>query len=678
MVRAWTFIAVVAALATALWVGLLMSFGPVERPFSVPWWALTPLVFLGESAVIHVTFRKDAHSFSLSEIVLVVGLFLSSPVSLLIAQVVGNSASLVLGRRQVLIKAAFNVCQLVLVTGLATLVFRILVNPSDLLGPMGWLAAIAASVASIVVGELAINTIIRLTGGNMSRGEMLETMAFGSIGASMNAVLGLIAVFIAWHDPRAVWLAAVPPLLMYVAYRTHAVQRNHHKHLESMHAVTEAIHTAPDLVAALVDAAGSARELVSADWLEIVVFRDEEPRPYQTIVQLNGLPSPMAPGILVNELPPWWQRVIGDAESAIVHQSSWSAIDDSPPIKKDAIVAPIVGTEQLHGYVLAADRLGDVNVFGAGDIQLLETVAKQVSVALDNGRLETSLAAVTALKEQLEEMVRSKDQFVASVSHELRTPLTAVVGFAEQLDQNLEIFEHSDLKEFIGLIAHESSTLSHIIEDLLVAARADIGTLAIHPESINAMQAVDDLIGLRPASSESRPITPSGEPAQAWADPVRFRQVVRNLLTNAQRYGGDDIGIDIEERENVITITVSDNGPGVPEGREQVIFEPYERGHEESTQPGSVGLGLAVSRQLARMMGGDLTYRRHNSTTRFEFTVPAFVDDGYRESEHVAGDPGAVGEPSHLQEQDCADKDGQDARPRQQWQGGSRSPSRLS
>ncbi|MCP4307129.1 MAG: HAMP domain-containing histidine kinase [bacterium] len=648
MVRAWTFVAVLAALAAALWVGILMSLGPFERPFSVPWWALIPLVFLAESAVIHVTFRKDAHSFSLSEIVLIVGLFLSSPAALLVAQVIGNSASLVLGRRQVPIKVAFNVSQLVLVTGLATVVFRVLVNMGDPLGPTGWLAAIAASVASIVVAELAINTVIRLTGGNMSRGEMLETMVLGSIGASLNAALGLIAVFIAWYDPRSVWLATVPPLLMYVAYRTHAVQRNHHKHLESMHAVTEAIHTAPDLAAALVDAAGSARELVAADWLEIVVFMDEELRPYQTIVQLKGLEAPMVPSSLVNELPPWWQSVIGDAESAIVHEASWSGVEGSPPITKDVIVAPIVGTERLHGYVLAADRLGDVNVFGTADIQLLETVAKQVSVALDNGRLETSLATVTALKEQLEGMVRSKDQFVASVSHELRTPLTAVVGFAEQLEQNLEIFEHSDLKEFIGLIAHESSTLSHIIEDLLVAARADIGTLAIHAESIDATQAVQDLMDLSPTSSGTSPITVRGEPAQAWADPVRFRQVVRNLLTNAQRYGGDDIGIDIEERGHVITITVFDNGPGVPEGRERLIFEAYERGHEESTQPGSVGLGLAVSRQLARMMGGDLAYSRHHSTTRFEFTVPTFVDDGCRGSEPVAGDPEAVGVPDHL------------------------------
>jgi signal transduction histidine kinase len=472
---------------------------------------------------------------------------------------------------------------------------------------------------------------------------MVGTMAFGSVGACLNAALGLVAVFVVWHDPRAVWLALVPPILMYVAYRTHAVHRENHQQLEAMHAVTEAIHTAPDLTMALLDAASSARELVSADWLEIIVFRDEGPRPYRTIVQLNSLHERMAPCELVAHLPDWWRGVIGDAKSVILHEPSWSAITGSPAIKKDAVIVPIVGNDRLHGYVLAADRLGDVNAFTDRVTQLLETVAKQVSVALDNGHLETSLATVTALKEQLEDMVRSKDQFVASISHELRTPLTAVVGFATELQENLDIFEQSDLKEFIGMIAGESTALSHIIEDLLVAARADIGTLAINPARVDVVQAITELTKPGPASIQPSPIAVAGAREFVWADPVRFRQVVRNLVTNARRYGGDNIAVEVDRRAEVVTITVVDDGPGVPAHRERAIFEAYERGHAEATQPGSVGLGLAVSRELARMMGGDLTFERREAMTRFAFTVPA-----YREERTILGsaaEPTAVPAP---------------------------------
>ena len=180
------------------------------------------------------------------------------------------------------------------------------------------------------------------------------------------------------------------------------------------------------------------------------------------------------------------------------------------------------------------------------------------------------------------------------------------------------------------MIAGESTALSHIIEDLLVAARADIGTLAISPGRVDVAEAIAELTKAGPTSHEPSPVAVAGTREFVWADPVRFRQVIRNLITNARRYGGDYIAVDVERHAGVVTITVVDDGPGVPDNREQAIFEAYERGHAQSTQPGSVGLGLAVSRELARMMGGDLTFERRDSMTRFAFTVPAFVEESPR------------------------------------------------
>ncbi len=107
--------------------------------------------------------------------------------------------------------------------------------------------------------------------------------------------------------------------------------------------------------------------------------------------------------------------------------------------------------------------------------------------------------------------------------------------------------------------------------------------------------------------------------------PAPLRQVVRNLLTNATRYGGTDVWIEIEDRDSSVVIAVVDNGAGVPTYLESRIFEAYERGHEtELVQPGSVGLGLAVSRRLAVLMNGSLDYRRVDDQTRFELILPAF------------------------------------------------------
>ena len=115
----------------------------------------------------------------------------------------------------------------------------------------------------------------------------------------------------------------------------------------------------------------------------------------------------------------------------------------------------------------------------------------------------------------------------------------------------------------------------------------------------------------------------TGEPAVwAVADSGRFRQVIRNLLTNARRYGGEVVeisaGIDADE----VVVRVRDNGRGVPDDRWDRIFDPYEREKRSTSTPSSVGLGLTVSRTLARLMGGDLHYRYADGWSEFDIRVP--------------------------------------------------------
>jgi signal transduction histidine kinase len=100
------------------------------------------------------------------------------------------------------------------------------------------------------------------------------------------------------------------------------------------------------------------------------------------------------------------------------------------------------------------------------------------------------------------------------------------------------------------------------------------------------------------------------------------RQIVRNLATNAQRYGGDAIRVEMDRGNDRATLRVIDDGAGVPEDDRERIFEPYASAHGVAGHPGSIGLGLAISRKLARLMGGDLTYRYQDGESIFEFTLP--------------------------------------------------------
>ena len=231
-----------------------------------------------------------------------------------------------------------------------------------------------------------------------------------------------------------------------------------------------------------------------------------------------------------------------------------------------------------------------------------------------------ALAALEESNARLEQLVRSKDEFVASVSHELRTPLTAVLGLAEELrdhDDNFTAQERTDLRDVIAVQARE---VAAIVEALLVAARADIGAVAVIAEPCDVGVALDEVLTvLEPGHDVA--VSVEGE-VVALADRGRCRQVVRNLITNALRYGGPNVKLDAWSDEESAHLAVRDDGRGLSGEDAARVFEPYGSAHHERTQPASIGLGLTVSRQLARLMEGDLVYYVRDGWSTFELTLP--------------------------------------------------------
>lgn len=217
----------------------------------------------------------------------------------------------------------------------------------------------------------------------------------------------------------------------------------------------------------------------------------------------------------------------------------------------------------------------------------------------------------------------SKDKLLASVSHEIRTPLTAIVGLSEEIVSSHRALGPDELAELNEIIAVQSRELAELVEDLLVASRADFGNLSIRPESIDLGEQIEQVIaGLRESSPTHKSVAFAGGETLAWADPLRVRQIVRNLVTNAIKYGGDQVVLAVRQNGDEATVVVADNGIGVSEREVKLIFERYYRSSQSPTQPGSVGIGLAVSRQLAEMMGGSLSYVSGNSQHRFELMLP--------------------------------------------------------
>jgi PAS domain S-box-containing protein len=271
-----------------------------------------------------------------------------------------------------------------------------------------------------------------------------------------------------------------------------------------------------------------------------------------------------------------------------------------------AVMVPGIDTD--FGTLMAL--AGDERLFTTDDINFLVSVANVLAAAIDR-----SIA-----KQRLEELLRSKDAFVASVSHELRTPLTVVTGMAHELNERWMNLTDKELGEFTSMLVEQSRDMSDLIEDLLVAARSSIGNVAVRKERVSLASEIDRVLAGFPDTGSSTIVVRSSD-GSASADPIRVRQVLRNLVTNALRYGGPNIEIRSIDEPGAMAVEVIDDGAGVAPEDYDRIFVAYERAHHTVGQPGSVGLGLTVSRTLAELMGGSLTYQ-FNGRSVFRLELP--------------------------------------------------------
>ena len=155
-----------------------------QAPVQVPVAAFAVMFYLAEITVVHVRFRRDAHSFSMSEFPLVLSLFFLRPWQILLLSLIGSALALAVNRRQRGVKLAFNLVQLALQTAVVVGVFELLTADADPLGPAGWLGVVAGVTATVVVSNTMIGAAIRLSGGTLSRHDR-STMYLLSTGAAL-------------------------------------------------------------------------------------------------------------------------------------------------------------------------------------------------------------------------------------------------------------------------------------------------------------------------------------------------------------------------------------------------------------------------------------------------------------------------------------------------------------
>ena len=262
---------------------------------------------------------------------------------------------------------------------------------------------------------------------------------------------------------------------------------------------------------------------------------------------------------------------------------------------------------------------------------VLETVATAALVAMI-GQLLLSTGRALHLADQRQRValeterraVAIKNEFVSMVSHELRTPLTSIAGFADALRESWVNLSEAEISEFLVIMKRETGHLRDLVEDILVIPRLETGHLRMDPDALDLRRECFDIADVMFQHSATEVDVAIPAAIRIQADPVRLRQVLRNLLENALKYGGDQVLIDGEATGIHFRVVITDNGPGVPASDRERIFDHFEqltKGDSRAAQ--GVGLGLPIARKLVRAMGGDLWYEaRFPTGSRFCFTLP--------------------------------------------------------
>ena len=269
-----------------------------------------------------------------------------------------------------------------------------------------------------------------------------------------------------------------------------------------------------------------------------------------------------------------------------------------------------VGDEWIGALV---GRLPATRRWERADQDLLELFASEVAIAIRNAQL---FARVESQNARLRSLDEAKDDFLRGISHNLQTPLARIRAYAAQLEA-----EQPD--ERLGIVVEQTDRLSRMVRQLLLVSRLESGALRPRQEVLALGQRVRRTWEALGASQVDFGLDDRSLGWLAIADGDQLDQVLWALLDNAVKYGSGapvDVSIVVEPDEGQLRLTIADHGPGVPDADRERLFTRFERGSRSSGEGGS-GLGLYVSRELTRAMGGELTLEPRSSGTGSAFAI---------------------------------------------------------
>ena len=466
-VNVWHLNAALALLAA----GMSFALRPIDglpAPVEIPLWAFVVMFFVTDACMVHLHFRRDAHSFTLAEIPLVLGLFFIDPASLLLARFLGAVPALLLVRRQAPVKLVFNLALFLVDASIAVLIFRGLTQFGGTLATPNLLAVFVATACASMLSMLLIFGAISLTERELRLKHLPSSLQLGAVVTIANTSLALIAAALLWRDAHHAWLLVLPACALFFTYRLYIGERKKQLSLEFLYETTRELHGSTKVESALLTLLTQARDVFRADVAEIILFPDSGDAALRTT---------LGPGDRAEVLQradhaladPAVLRAVGEGEALMLGRPG-----SGTPLGRlvgtqqagNAMMAPLRGDSRVLGTLLVGDRLGDHRGYDGDDFQLFETFANQAGLSL--------------------ELIELSVQLKHQAFHDPLTDLPNWARFREQLDEALAeangqpvavlVFDVDDFKTVNDSLGHSAG------DQLLISVAERLKRLLDRPD----------------------------------------------------------------------------------------------------------------------------------------------------------------------------------------------------
>ncbi|MGZ8761587.1 MAG: putative bifunctional diguanylate cyclase/phosphodiesterase [Aeromicrobium sp.] len=486
--RVWLFTLVLAAIALVAAVPIVSLAPPAQLAFTIPGWILAAGFFLAEAKVIHLHIGRSAHSFSLSELPVVAGLFLVAPWVFIVARLIGSGLGLFIGRRQRSVKLVFNLAQFGLCSVTSVAIVHLAAPADGSFGPGLSIAVLFAALIENLIGVLCVSTAISLAEGTAQYRRIPEMLKIGVMVSVTNSSIGLMGLVVLVASPQSAWLFVVPTVTAALAYRAYISERQQHESIELLFESTRILQRSPQLDTAVTALLGHARKMFRADVAEIhllprrtgddILRCQVGPGDKVEVMQSAG-PTLKDPTLLV---------AVAERQARLLDRPGAIGDDGAvPPGDRSALVAPLLGESNIIGTLMVSDPVSDISSFDLEDLKLFETLANHIAIALENGQLEQSLEQLGRLKEELHHQA----------SHDSLTGLANRSLFSQFVASRLEARDRSGLLPVVLFIDLDdfklvNDSLGHAAGDALLMAVGDRLQTALRAGDIAARLGGDE------------------------------------------------------------------------------------------------------------------------------------------------------------------------------------------